>query len=800
MISNKVKISLIAICAFLIVSVFVVNVTERVTRGNNGTLESVIKHTNESGISRSYLAKMVSLLEYSKEELGLLEQTAAYEDVSKEAWCYPYINAMDAMNLSVIFTKEEGEFQPEKKVTYKEWQQIIVKAAEHSKEEQVKKDLPDLFMVKDAESELPWEVYIQGYQYLEDKVFEQKLEKKELYIVVTKRNIETLRQFETVTNVGTFTNNGLDMDDYIDLDVQAYTKDDEILYITSTVKKETTLANVYITGQKGRTLTVYVSGVERAFEMNNKLKEDVKDKVADVVIANRHIVNIQLKTETIREKVLSANDQEIELEGRGRMKLEKDFRVYRVYDKIGMEKNNAILVGYENTDFVVYDGKICAALITKQIKAQNIRVILYSSGYKSLFHRSVSLSSDQKFTMSYGGKKKTFDAGEEVVITKDSEYLRKGRLSVVSEGKDGKVKVTSIERSQGVPSYRGKIEVALADGGLTVVNELPLEQYLYAVIPSEMPTAYGLEALKVQAICARSYAYNHLVSNSCSKYGAHVDDSTTFQVYNNHGEEDLSIQAVDETYGEVLQYKAEVVFAYYFSTSCGTTADVRSVWLDSNKVDYLQGRFQGSGKNGEVNYSEEKAFYKFIKSNKVNTYEKDAPWYRWNVTIDFTDLRKMVDARLFGLYKKRPAYVLTRDTDGVYKKKPVNTVGAIKDINVSKRDKSGLATEMVIIGTKHTVKIKSESYIRQILGPTYDAVVRQDKCEVKYMSMLPSAFIVFDKVEEDGKMTGVKISGGGYGHGVGMSQNGVKELVDAGKSYEDVLKYYYTGIEVGRIY
>ena len=62
--------------------------------------------------------------------------------------------------------------------------------------------------------------------------------------------------------------------------------------------------------------------------------------------------------------------------------------------------------------------------------------------------------------------------------------------------------------------------------GLLIVNELPLEEYLYAVIPSEMPTYYGLEPLKVQAVCARSYAYKHLVANNLSKYGAHVDDSS----------------------------------------------------------------------------------------------------------------------------------------------------------------------------------------------------------------------------------------------------------------------------------
>lgn len=800
MISNKGKLSLIAVCAVLIVSVFVINVTERINKRNNSVLDSVIKQTDEDGISRCYLAKMVSLLEYSKEELALLEQTASYSDVGKDTWYYSYINGLDSMNLGSVFAKEKEAFEPDKKVTYKEWQQMVIKAAEHIEEDQVKEALPQLWNAKNSEQSISWADYLRGYEYLEANVFEEKLTKKELYIVGTKDNIDSLKPFVTVTDAGQFTNDGLDMKAYIDVDVQAYVKDNEIIYITGVVKKETTLPNVYITGQDGKMLTLYVNGVEREFDMNNKVKEDLKNQVADVVIKDKHIVNIELKPKKIRAKVLAANDEYIELEEYGKLEVDDNFRVYKVYDKVEMEMSNAILVGYENTDFIVMDDKICAALITKKIEAQNIRVILYSSNYKSLFHSTIKVTSDSKFTITYAGKKKTFKAGKEVTITKNSDYMKKGRLTIEANGKDGKIKVLSIERSQGNPSYRGKLEIATTDNGLTIVNELPLEEYLYAVIPSEMPTSYGLEALKVQAICARSYAYNHLISNSCSKYGAHVDDSTTFQVYNNHAEDDLSIQAVNETYGQVLQYKGEVVFAYYFSTSCGTTADVRSVWLDSDKVEYLQGKFQGVDEKADIDYSDEKAFYKFIKSNKANTYEKDTPWYRWNVTIDFKDLKKMVDSRLYNLYKKKPSYVLTRDSDGVYKKMAIDTVGTIKDINISKRDKSGLAKEMIIIGSKNTVKIKSESFIRQLLGPTYDAVIRQDKCEVKFLTLLPSSFIVFDKVKEDGKITGVKISGGGYGHGVGMSQNGVQELVKIGKNYEEILKYYYTGIEVGRIY
>ncbi|HEX3076931.1 MAG TPA: hypothetical protein VHQ24_08720 [Lachnospiraceae bacterium] len=68
------------------------------------------------------------------------------------------------------------------------------------------------------------------------------------------------------------------------------------------------------------------------------------------------------------------------------------------------------------------------------------------------------------------------------------------------------------------------------------------------------------------------------------------------------------------------------------------------------------------------------------------------------------------------------------------------------------------------------------------------------------MGLLPSAFIIIDDVKKDKKLTGFQIRGGGYGHGVGMSQNGVKGMVDDKQKYEDILKYYYPGIDIAFIY
>ena len=120
------------------------------------------------------------------------------------------------------------------------------------------------------------------------------------------------------------------------------------------------------------------------------------------------------------------------------------------------------------------------------------------------------------------------------------------------------------------------MEVKAEEGGLVLINELYLEDYLKKVVPSEMPASYEKEALKAQAV--RPYlCLSPIQGNAYGQYGAHVDDSTSFQVYNNINTSERTDQAVNETYGQMLFYNNKPIEAFYYSTSCGHGAD-GSVW------------------------------------------------------------------------------------------------------------------------------------------------------------------------------------------------------------------------------
>ncbi len=601
--------------------------------------------------------------------------------------------------------------------------------------------------------------------------------------------------------------------DYIDCKVVVMVSGTRLVYVKDILDEETTLHNVFITSGEGSTVSAFLNDIPRKFNTKYKLSKEIKGKIGDLVIKDKEIVKISIKPDTIGGKVLVANQDYIEIEGYGKVDLDDYYKIYKIYDDLSMEVTNGILVGYEATDFVVADGKIVAALIKEPIKAENIRVLIKTDNYEAIYHGKMQITSDKDYTLTAGDVVKNYKAGQKITIKPDNKLFKEGRLKIEAKSENGKIRLLSLKRSSGTPSYRGAMEISAAEDGLIIINELPIEEYLYAVIPSEMPSSYGSEALKVQAICARSYAYNQLIANGYSEYGAHVDDSVNYQVYNNMAENADTILAVKDTYGKVIKFQDSVITAYYFSTSCGHTASLNEVWGGSEAVDYLQGKMQtiydvvdgeavyaSAGSPDGVDFSAEEAFRNFILKPPADTYDSEFAWYRWEVTIPKENLKKSIDKALAVRYNANPDLIQTLVGGKVndnprYESRPVNTIGTVKDILISRREKSGILSGIILVGSECTIKVQTEYNIRTLLAPILNDIVRQDDSKVSDFSMLPSAYFVMDKSDKN-----ITFQGGGYGHGVGMSQNGVKAMAESGKDCEEILKHYYTGVDIGFIY
>lgn len=546
----------------------------------------------------------------------------------------------------------------------------------------------------------------------------------------------------------------------------------------------------------------------------------VREQVADVTLTDGKVSDIVLKSEKINGRILSADDSFIEVEGYGKLPLSENYKGYRLYDSLQMCTVKDICFGYSFTDLCIENGEICGILMVKEEAMEYIRVLIKASDYSGIFHTQPAVTADVGFTVVYGSyedrKTEVHKAGEEIIFSYDSPYFQGERVLIVPEVLTGKVILNNVSRSQGTPSYRGTIELLQTEEGIIIINEVLLEEYLYSVVPSEMPSKYPSEALKAQAVCARTYAYGHMEHAGYPQYGAHVDDSTSYQVYNNILEQESTTTAVKDTYGQLL-YTAEDTLAgtYYYSTSCGVGSDA-NVWKTEAAplITYLHAKslsktamsqtltagqeYSGDLENIGEKLRDEGAFSDFILSRNEDDFEVNEGWYRWTYEVKKLDPEYMLDV-LRKRYAANSKLILTLE-DGEYISREIGELGNITDIYIDKRGAGGVADELVIEGEKGIYKVISEHNIRYVLNNGESKVIRQDGSEVTSLSLLPSGFFVITVGKEEGNVVGYTLTGGGFGHGVGMSQNGAKEMAKYGWSAEDILLFFYENCALKCIY
>lgn len=577
--------------------------------------------------------------------------------------------------------------------------------------------------------------------------------------------------------------------------------------------------NVYLTDLTNTYLSFF-DGEERTYPLSeNRVVKDtalgLEGSLVDITVTDGVVTGAYIReTEKVSGKVLSVEaGRGVELEGYGFLSFSEDVRFFILYDGLRLGTEQDIRIGYQFADFVLQDGKVCGVLLTADETMEYIRVLIKTSGYAGNYHEAVALSCDTDYTLLYEREgvvaSEAYTAGESITLTPDDEYFAEGttgRVQIIPTALTGKISLLSVTRSQGTPAYRGTLEISCVDGGLIVINEVLLEEYLYAVVPSEMPSSYPLEALKAQAVCARTYAYARMLHPGLAGFGAHVDDSTGFQVYNNILEQNSTTTAVRETTGQLL-YAADgsLVDAYYYSTSCGFGSD-EHVWKSETAPELPYLSALSISKDGMAgtdmvytaeSMTEEAVFSQFLKDPPESDFEREEPWYRWSYEVEKLNADRMLSA-LQSRYTANNKLVLTLK-DGEYVSAPIEKLGSIKTITVMKRNAGGVADELVIESSTGTYKVISELNIRYVLCDGKTKVVRQDGSQVEMANLLPSAFFVITPVYEGEYVKGYQLSGGGFGHGAGMSQNGARAMAQSGYSAKEILAFFYQDSTVRRV-
>jgi len=618
-----------------------------------------------------------------------------------------------------------------------------------------------------------------------------------------------LNASQVLTDEGVFFDEFRLIEKYQGKKIEAVVFDNRIIGDIAVIENNVNLENVCVLEVNTDSLVFFWNHYEITLPVKEEITDTgIRNFIADIAVKEDGVTITKHKTEKINGKVLKITPDIVEIEGYGELEYTEETNVYRLVGQMKEMEMKDVSLGYDFCDFVVEKGKIVAGLMMKEEDMDSIRVLLQNSGYQGYYHETVSVKPDCEYEIivQTGGKESAREKKQanEAVTFSAKDLKEEERIIISPMVLSGKIKVDSIDRAMGKPVYSGRLEITREDNGLLLINELLLEEYLYSVVPSEMPASYLHEALKAQAVSARTYAYGKMQTAGLPAYGAHVDDSTAYQVYHNVEEQLSTTKAIKETKGQIVTYNGLPVQTYYYSTSCGTGTDIR-IWNPSTEaqVPYLVGKKIGTDAMATTDWAnslcEEEKFKEYILSINKNDYEAQEAWYRWRYTVNDLNVSKL-EENLAARFEANPTKILTLNSKGEYESKEIEKLGKLKSLTVTERLPGGVINELVITGSKSTVKVVGELNVRYALCDNTTQVERHMGDFVAMPNMLPSAYFIIEEMKDDNVTVGYTLYGGGFGHGVGLSQNGAQNMAKQGILAEDILLFFYEGCKVDVLY
>ncbi len=734
---------------------------------------------------------------YSKEEIYSASEYK-FKDVSKDDVYYNYINLCANEGIMI---GDGNNFRSQSNLTLSEANSLIEKINLNGDKNI---SLNDSNMDKEVSYGLWVELFYQALVELSDnKVYENYgISYTTPVVLATNEDNSTLQTY-MITENGKLNALNLDLSAYRDYEIGVYEKNGEIVMVNSLVSTEPIIENAYVCEYSENSITIFTGGVYRSYTVNGGSNQNLEGSICDIQIEGNTAKSININTNIQNMKVRKIDNGIITL-NENEYEFDDNFKIYGEYgNTLTFENKNNIRVG-EELKFIISENVVLAGVFEEEIYPKRMRVLLNDTSYANTLHKEVIISSDAVFYVD----DVEYEKNETLVIDKNNYMdIFNGDYVEIVPSEGHKLTIKSIKRANDYsPSYRGILEIIKVDNGFNIISDVSMDEYLYQVVPSEMPSSYGVSASELQALCARTYAYKEYYAGKYEKYGANVDDSTNCQVYNNIPDTEISIMAVDKTSDEIITYKGNPVDTFFYSTSGGTTASVGDVWttnienFPSESIEYLKSTVQHD--ENEIDLTNEDSVYEFYKNTDIDAPESDVNWFRWNFTLQKDELSTTINNNLESLYQKRPDLILTKQSDGTYISEPINSVGLVKDVNVIKRGDGGNVIILEIVGSDRTIMIYTELYIRSLIRP-YQYIPNNEPITLNMVgtkmqnyTIMPSSFFTMDKTYGNDGVESITFYGGGNGHGVGLSQNGANELLNSGMSVLEVIEHYYTGAVV----
>jgi SpoIID/LytB domain protein len=347
------------------------------------------------------------------------------------------------------------------------------------------------------------------------------------------------------------------------------------------------------------------------------------------------------------------------------------------------------------------------------------------------------------------------------------------------------------------PLYRGAIEVSRGSstlaGRVSLFNDIEVEDYVRGVVANESIASFHIEALKSQATAARGYAIANIGNYIARGYPFDIVDSSASQVYRGViSEHTRAILSTDESFGLVASYNGRIISALY-SSSFGGHSDSNH-WIfnspstqlpGTNITPYLTGIYDGEGSAPDL--TDPAVQQQFWNSTATaNAYDMcgrvNNRFARWRITIPASDIK----ARLAGR-----SVVISGDT-----------TGSITGIEVLQRmTGSNRIARVRITLTTGVVEVRGWDNLRSVIGRSRSAGTSPGApCGTTTIAAnftLTNPALIETVMNPDGTLQSLISTGGGWGHNVGMSQYGGHGRGLAGQSFLEILKTYYTGVDIG---
>lgn len=319
-------------------------------------------------------------------------------------------------------------------------------------------------------------------------------------------------------------------------------------------------------------------------------------------------------------------------------------------------------------------------------------------------------------------------------------------------------------------TYRGKITLKTANAGLTVINTLPVETYLDGVVAGEMPDDWPAEALKAQAVAARTFALYNIGRHESE--GFDLCASTHCQVYGGAGmEQPHAVAAVKATRGEVLTYGGKLITALFHTSSGGQTENSEDVW--------------GS-------------YFPYLRS--VKDSDQEAPFYRWTVKYTAADIEKRLQAAGISVGKLQAIGIspLKDNAPAAFDRSAAGRVKKLQFIGTQGSTEMSGDRVRAILGLKSTyfdveMLVPADKKIDVPIGPYYKKEIAVDLPPYKEKGLYTdpaSLHRISGRPEEY-----ISFEGRGWGHGLGLSQWGAKAMAKT-MTCQQILQHYYTGAEI----